>query len=506
MSTSSGNHSSLFDVDLRSSSVNATQPLPTADEATWDTKATILLFQGIFLTILVAVILCACGRKHYHRMNLLRIQELTTIRIQESGRNGSSTNGEGAGNNPENRETNRIQQLLHVLATPLRHLDNVINIWSSSPSTDYEYYNRILERMEREKEESREGVEERTARLMNAFLKEQCVYDIKEEHFTPQSSLKKHVVVDEHHVNEGDNCNQADIENGLNNTINNDSECYPTSEVYRSAPVIDAAVADKEIVAAGSDARQEKLGDESTNDIDLEPESVDDNAVQNDNNSMNETKAQNCDLNKSCSIDPSAVHDEPSSDSSEQTPEAAKMNTLQKLPSSTSLDGTPRYLYINTSHSNTIRDTNTGPQPTANSETASTTSSSQASVPSPLLPNNNSEAPTTQASTNQRIIPNLCAICLCDYIIGDSIVLSPNIACPHAFHRECIMEWLVKMQDGAPCPCCRQTFVELENEGMKNDVMAGREMSEEELGRLRRHIQLGLQRGRAFDASVITFW
>lgn len=59
-------------------------------------------------------------------------------------------------------------------------------------------------------------------------------------------------------------------------------------------------------------------------------------------------------------------------------------------------------------------------------------------------------------------IPNQCAICLCDYKKGDTIVTSCDRKCPHAFHQDCIIEWLVKMQEGTPCPCCRRTFVRLD--------------------------------------------
>ena len=63
---------------------------------------------------------------------------------------------------------------------------------------------------------------------------------------------------------------------------------------------------------------------------------------------------------------------------------------------------------------------------------------------------------------HRRPIPNQCAICLCEYELGDTIVISCNVECPHAFHQECILEWLVKVQEGTPCPCCRRTFVDLE--------------------------------------------
>jgi len=83
------------------------------------------------------------------------------------------------------------------------------------------------------------------------------------------------------------------------------------------------------------------------------------------------------------------------------------------------------------------------------------------------------------------------------------------------------VEWLVKMQVGAPCPCCRRTFVQLSPsrqpaaatttagtaDGTNNSVMRTTPSPEEEQRRreeLRRSIQLGIRRGRAFDFSVIS--
>lgn len=60
-----------------------------------------------------------------------------------------------------------------------------------------------------------------------------------------------------------------------------------------------------------------------------------------------------------------------------------------------------------------------------------------------------------------RTVPNCCAVCLCPYEDGDSLVFSSNEECRHAFHDDCLVQWLGKMQDGTPCPCCRQTFVHL---------------------------------------------
>ena len=86
------------------------------------------------------------------------------------------------------------------------------------------------------------------------------------------------------------------------------------------------------------------------------------------------------------------------------------------------------------------------------------------------------------------------------------------------------MEWLVKMQVGAPCPCCRRTFVELSppaavadadggttadgdgntnNNSVRRTTATSPEEEERRREELRRTIRLGIRRGRAFDFSVI---
>lgn len=57
-------------------------------------------------------------------------------------------------------------------------------------------------------------------------------------------------------------------------------------------------------------------------------------------------------------------------------------------------------------------------------------------------------------------IPNCCAICLCSYDVGDTVIWSCDNDCVHAFHDECIIPWLVKNQSGE-CPCCRRQFTDL---------------------------------------------
>lgn len=55
-----------------------------------------------------------------------------------------------------------------------------------------------------------------------------------------------------------------------------------------------------------------------------------------------------------------------------------------------------------------------------------------------------------------RNVPGLCAICLCPYSSGEKISWSPEI-CQHAFHKDCIMQWLAKKEE-LKCPVCRQDY------------------------------------------------
>merc|ERR1712125_182804 len=64
--------------------------------------------------------------------------------------------------------------------------------------------------------------------------------------------------------------------------------------------------------------------------------------------------------------------------------------------------------------------------------------------------------------TTGRLVPNCCAVCLSEYRVGDVVTWSSNPKCIHAFHRDCVVDWLIKMQPETPCPCCRQEFTDLE--------------------------------------------
>ena len=112
-------------------------------------------------------------------------------------------------------------------------------------------------------------------------------------------------------------------------------------------------------------------------------------------------------------------------------------------------------------------------------------------VPSPLPPasiHREVESAMSARAVAPTTVPNCCAVCLCPYETGDVVVRSSKFPdCPHAFHEECIVEWLVKMQAGAPCPCCRSEFIDLpDQEGRKADLLA-------------------LSGGNTFDLSTISF-
>jgi Ring finger domain len=73
--------------------------------------------------------------------------------------------------------------------------------------------------------------------------------------------------------------------------------------------------------------------------------------------------------------------------------------------------------------------------------------------------------PPKNTTTIPRMVSSDCAICLDEYQVNDIVVWSCNKDCQHAFHQECILEWLNKIPDGGtPCPCCRQEFTDWETQ------------------------------------------
>lgn len=214
-------------------------------------------------------------------------------------------------------------------------------------------------------------------------------------------------------------------------------------------------------------------------------------------------------------------------------------STPPRLSSPLDAGETPAFLYLphrrsrsraNTNETNSSNMPSLTPSSSSSSSNHHLSSQSLESIVSSSSTNNSTKmdnsadsnkAPSPEEEDLLKSVPNNCAICLSEYVSGDTIVTSCNPMCPHAFHQECIVEWLVKMQVGAPCPCCRRTFVELspsrptpaaadsgsrDSSNNNNSVRRTTSPEEEERRReeLRRTIQLGIRRGRAFDFSVIS--
>eukprot|EP00550_Attheya_septentrionalis_P004827 CAMPEP_0198298402 /NCGR_PEP_ID=MMETSP1449-20131203/40858_1 /TAXON_ID=420275 /ORGANISM="Attheya septentrionalis, Strain CCMP2084" /LENGTH=312 /DNA_ID=CAMNT_0043999661 /DNA_START=41 /DNA_END=979 /DNA_ORIENTATION=- len=89
------------------------------------------------------------------------------------------------------------------------------------------------------------------------------------------------------------------------------------------------------------------------------------------------------------------------------------------------------------------------------------------------------------SNEDQRDVPIGCAVCLCEFEPSVRVTWSSNSQCPHVFHEDCIMNWMLtvgrkkkRRRRGEPedppahtekdvvnfpmlCPCCRQNFVSL---------------------------------------------
>ena len=79
---------------------------------------------------------------------------------------------------------------------------------------------------------------------------------------------------------------------------------------------------------------------------------------------------------------------------------------------------------------------------------------------------------TTKETTNSPI-KAACPICLDTYQIGDDVIFSRNNDCPHTFHLDCMMEWLLmptqdeedeNWEEGVvrcrdDCPLCRVDYL-----------------------------------------------
>ena len=57
--------------------------------------------------------------------------------------------------------------------------------------------------------------------------------------------------------------------------------------------------------------------------------------------------------------------------------------------------------------------------------------------------------------------PKECAICMSSYKHDDAICWSQNENCFHAYHLNCMVEWLVRHNE---CPMCRRNYLKSERD------------------------------------------
>mmetsp|Transcript_17808 Transcript_17808/g.35849 ORF Transcript_17808/g.35849 Transcript_17808/m.35849 type:complete len:229 (+) Transcript_17808:744-1430(+) len=86
-----------------------------------------------------------------------------------------------------------------------------------------------------------------------------------------------------------------------------------------------------------------------------------------------------------------------------------------------------------------------------------------------------------------------CSICLCAYEPGDDICWSCNTRCTHAFHVECMSEWLQNHND---CPQCRREYLKSDAECSAEEEEDGDDGDEGEMD------DVDLERGQFGGASL----
>ena len=427
--------------------------------------------------------------------------------------------------------------LLNVLTAPLRALEAGINDWAQE-STDQIFLRDFVERLEREREEALEDPGERELRVKKAFRDLCLVYKLAEEDFLPPIDELMHIdklelvpdcgdtadtsddtkVVDEGTVEEPvanvvndclaalssdetdgqvregpEKCEGPEKENDVPNNKNETQQTSEGTEAHQSIP--SQSIGDYWYERAVSPLEDEEGANIESNSPDLgvkQPSTLFEDDVGDTGTPCIEGLA----LRTSFTGENYNVMVDSPVDAKEQSTLFA-VEDITTNTSHSSFSDTHGYLYINSGRRGA-------------SSSMSGSSHSQKSLVS-------MSSTTSPIEYVPQKIPNSCAICLCDYEADDVIVTSHNPECPHvscscpyssvvrmvptwleiqAFHQECIVEWLVKMQDGTPCPCCRREFVKLDGTNDANsqppvEDMESMESSDQSRPR------------RAFDPSTI---
>jgi hypothetical protein len=64
--------------------------------------------------------------------------------------------------------------------------------------------------------------------------------------------------------------------------------------------------------------------------------------------------------------------------------------------------------------------------------------------------------PANDTDSSVRDRGTVCDICLLEFETGEAVAWSPNPACNHAYHEDCITDWLLRKPT---CPSCRHDFI-----------------------------------------------
>jgi len=104
----------------------------------------------------------------------------------------------------------------------------------------------------------------------------------------------------------------------------------------------------------------------------------------------------------------------------------------------------------------------------SHSSKASQFSSSRVADPQSTSNDDNSNNDSNSKSNSKSIDDEkCCSICLGDYQIGEEIGWASNPECTHGFHKECIVNWLMRNRN---CPVCRRDFLWSDNSSSNNSA------------------------------------
>eukprot|EP00984_Skeletonema_dohrnii_P006935 scaffold2472_cov209-Skeletonema_dohrnii-CCMP3373.AAC.7 len=453
------------------------------------------------------------------------------------------------------RLTSLPSTILSILLYPFHAIDAGVHSWSTT-NADITFLRGVMERLEEERVLQLEDVEERGERLKLAFSKGDSVWEIAEEHFIPPPALyalspsspdliAKYIdgekaATSANEIKEGLEEEEETDERELGEEELNEEELKQVDVNKEANAMITANDAAVDAISTATDDNKDEESDKDREEeIEGENKNIEEEGSE-QNPQLSSLMMDETNIEQVRSVSPLMI-DEGEEFVGESLGNSTSATTLfsaglspptpprSSSPLDTDTGEAPAFLYLphrksrsrtNTNETNT---TNTTPLMTYSSSHSQAISLEESVASSSSHTNNSTQMMDNSADSNNatsfeeeeelKSVPNNCAICLSEYVSGDTIVTSCDPMCPHAFHQECIVEWLVKMQVGAPCPCCRRTFVQLSPsrqpaaaaaangtaaDGTNNSVRTTTASPEEEQRRreeLRRSIQIGDSEG-----------